>query len=689
MSPVAATLIRTVGRARNVFSTAFAVGGALAAIAALLAFQIVSAEGSRVGISVLWALSASPVLPILAAFLAMDVWSGERQTGRVDILLSTAVRERDLVLGKFLGVFSLVAVTVLASLILTVFALWLCAPQALSGCMAAGLLPAFLGVLVPSLVWCSVSLMMSAAFRHSAISAGFSVLLTFVLPRGIWAGVLAGAGDTRRLFGEMPFDSYVADVASGLVPMDATVSYLVVTVVALFITSKVVASYRLASRGVRALRVSTGFVIALALVLAVLSIKVAFRLDFVADLPLEGTRSVLSARTRAILSESGGDVSVTCFLSRTDARFREIGRFLRQFRNESNLLGGARFILQFVDPRWDIGSSERLVSRGVAEESIVFEKGRRMVVLPLREGFGERACASAVHRLTAVARRQNIYWTVGHGEGRFDDYGLFGMSDVAREFLREGYLNRMLDLATAEQIPGDCALVIVAGARTSFSRAELGRLEAYLREGGRILVLIMGSAQEEGVVPLLSSWGVRPNFDSRLTGATLSGSETVVSDFSDHPVSASLKGLRLVFERPLSLEPTGIAKTGAGADRIEFAPLAVVAGKNVAVAVERGSGAGSDLAIRPTRIVAIGDSGFAKNGSLSLRACANRDFLLNCVAYLSGTDVVGAHGDEAGVFVTGMDRSRRLRHLVCSAAVLPFGVFVLMMIVAVRRRNRS
>lgn len=688
MSPVATTLIRTLGRARNVFSTAFVVGGALAAIAALTAFQIVSAEGSRVGISVLWALSASPVLPILAAFLAMDVWSGERQTGRVDILLSTAVRERDLVLGKFLGVFSLVAVTVFASLSLTVLALWLCAPQALSGCTAAGLLSAFLGVLVPSLVWCSVSLMMSAAFRHSAISVGFSVLLTFVLPRGIWAGVLAGAGDTRRLFGEMPFDSYVADVASGLVPMDATASYLIVTVVALFITSKIVASYRLASHGVRALRVSTGFVIALALVLAAFSIKVAFRLDFVVDLPFEGTRSVLSARTRAILSESGGDVSVTCFLSRTDARFREIGRFLRQFRNESNLLGGARFILQFVDPRWDIGSSERLVSRGVAEESLVFERGRRMVVLPLREGFGERACASAVRRLTAVARRQNIYWTVGHGEGRFDDYGLFGMSDIAREFLREGYLNRVLDLATAEQIPGDCALVVVAGARTSFSRSELGRLEAYLREGGRILVLL-GSAQEEGIVPLLYSWGIRPNFDSRLTGATLSGSETVVSDFSDHPVSASLKGLRLVFERPLPLEPTGIAKTGAGADRVEFAPLAVVAGKNVAVAVERGSGAGSDLAIRPTRIVAIGDSGFAKNGSLSLRACANRDFLLNCVAYLSGTDVVGAHGDEAGVFMTGMDRSRRLRHLVCSVAVLPFGVFVLMMTVAIRRRNRS
>ena len=104
MSPVAVTFRRTVGRLRSQFPTALAAWLFMSAVAALFSLRLEAAEGTSASVVALWALSASALLPIASAFIAMDVWSDERRTGRIDLLLSVAVRERDFVVGKFLGV---------------------------------------------------------------------------------------------------------------------------------------------------------------------------------------------------------------------------------------------------------------------------------------------------------------------------------------------------------------------------------------------------------------------------------------------------------------------------------------------------------------------------------------------------------------------------------------------------------
>ena len=154
-------------------------------------------------------------------------------------------------------------------------------------------------------------------------------------------------------------------------------------------------------------------------------------------------------------------------------------------------------------------------------------------------------------------------------------------------------------------------------------------------------------------------------------------------------ISSSLKGLRIVLERPVSFAPSAAVSAVGGADRIEFDPIARVGSTALAAAVERGSGAGADLAIRPTRIVAVGDAGFALNGQLASRANANRDFFLNCVAYLAGTDSPeGSDGAESGVLLSGMGRTARVRHVLISSLVLPGVVFMAMVVATLRRRRR-
>ena len=688
MSPVRVTWNRTIGRARSLFSTGFAISGFLAASAALFAFRLDAAEGVNLSVASVWAMGVAPFLPALAAFLAMDVWSDELQTGRIELLLTTPVREREFTLGKFLGVFSMVVVSTFLSFASTVVALRIYAPSALAGVGVLGFCPAFLALMLQSVLWCAVSVAMSSIFRHAAAAACASLLLLIGIPRGGWAALLAWAPQGRTAFGEMILDAHVIDMSSGLFSSGTVISYLVLSSFFLFVASKNVAMYRYCGRGGRALRISTAFAIVLAGVFSGLVVELVNRLDSKLDLPVGNLETEFSGRTRGILSSAQGEMTVTCFLPRKDARFRPIGRFLRRLQRESASLGGLKIDLRFVDPMWDLGPAERLVRIGAAEGSLVFEKGRRNVILPLAEGYGERICASSIQSLTMPPQRRNVYWTVGHGEAASEEYGTFGMSDIARDLSREGYRNMPIDLAGDAQIPSDCALIVVAGAKEDFSRAEAGRIDSYLRAGGRLLVLL-ATADSGGVASLLPGWGLRPSLVTTTGAKSLSGTDLIVGEFSEHAISKPLQGSRIVLERPVSFMPSAAAETGTGADRIEFTPLAKAGTAVVAAAVERGVGAGADLSIRPMRIVAIGDAGFVMNGQLAARANANRDFFLNCVAYLSGTDASVASGAETNVLTTGLDRAARIHFAAVIAGAVPFVVFLLLMAVAARRRRRA
>lgn len=687
MGPVRVTMGRTVGRARSLLSTAFSVSGFLGVGALLLSRVLEASEGGELPFPALLAAAAAPVTPVLAALLGMGVWSDERQSGRIDALLTVAVRERDLVFGKFAGVFALLTGSVLALVLSSVAFLRLFAPTALADLSLVSLLFAFLALELQGLLWSAVAVATSAMFRHSAAAATAACLLTVVLPRAVWHGLLAWSSGGVTAFGEFPIDAHAVDMATGLLPAGTVATYLILTGVSLFVATKCVSFCRLNGCGASGLRWTSSIAIALSLVFAALSAVFFVRVNPVADFAVAGPAVEMSSRTRGILADTTGTISITAFLPRDDQAVRSVGRVMRALKRLSDSVGGAKVELRYVDPKWDVGEAERLVRKGVPENSLVFEKGRRLVSLPVKDGCGERICASTIRRISQPPHRRNVYWTVGHGESCFDEYGAFGMSDIARDLFREGFHNQALDLSACQAIPGDCALILVAGARDDFSRAEIDRLAGYLRDGGRLFVLL-GSAKSGGIVSMLPSWGMRP-VDRQPTGAkTLSGSDVIVTGFTDHPIAASLRGSRIVLERPVAILPSAAAGNGADADSIGYSPVAEVNAAAVVAAVERGRGAGDDLALRPTRIVVLGDASFALNGQLSVRASANRDFFLNCVSYLSGAEVHGSGEAEADRFLTGLDRGGRFRHGVVTAGVFPACVFLALLAVAAQRRRK-
>jgi hypothetical protein len=363
-----------------------------------------------------------------------------------------------------------------------------------------------------------------------------------------------------------------------------------------------------------------------------------------------------------------------------------------------------------------------MVRAGAEEGSLVFRRGNRRIVLPVRDVFpastnaahavgadaliaGESVCASALQRLSLPVSREVVYWTTGHGEASFDSYDpVYGFSDIARDLRRDGYILEKLDLSAVPSVPGDCAVLVVAGAREPFARMEAARLEGWLRGGGRMLVLA-APGPNAGVGALLADMGVRMLPYTVISARTLSGTDVVARDFAEHAITRPLAGSTAVFEAPVPLSPSVAAK----AEGTSFSELvrtdADAWGESepatrpwtrdatvepggplaLAVALERGGGVARDVALRPTRVVVVGDASFVANGALSRRANANRDVFLNSVAWLAGLDALTAPRMPGGAVATGMDRALWMRFGFASALGLPLAVLLLGLLAAFRR----
>ena len=728
MRTVRVMLSRTFGFLAGSFSSLVGVAVFLAVSGGLFAKALLDGEGGVTPVAVLWATSAASMLPVLAAMLTMRLVADERTSGRLELLLSAPVRERDVVVGKFLGAWFHALLALAVYLLVPLVLLPFMAPSLEEHLSLRSFAPAFAALGMQSALWCACGLLASVCFHPSAVAAVVSMLLTVVLPYAAYQSALTWMRGYRLRLSEMPFTVHIVDMATGLVHLSVVAFYVVLTAFALFAAAKALALMRLRGRGFLAVRLSSAVSLSLGLVFSVCAIAFVGRFRLSADIsPVDGFSA--SDRTRQILAETSGEtVEVTCFLSRGASEYMAARRLLRGLEATARGVAGVRLDIRAIDPRWDLGDAERLVKSGVAEGTFVFRRGRRRVAIPVSDIFGvatngvvavstkslfegESVCASAIQRLSvAGGRRGTVYCTVGHGETSASSYDAqFGMSDLARELRQDGYRVKDLDLVYAASIPDDCAVLLVAGAREPFSRTELLRLDGYLHAGGRMLVLTSQSPNA-GVGSLLADWGVRQlPFMAVSPSRTFSGSDMLVSDLGGHAVTRPLAGCTLFFENASVLVPasdgtntldragfTALARTGAeswgesdaSSRPWVFDPTVEPKGPLVvAAALERGGGAAKDLAFRPTRIVVVGDSAFAVNGALKRRANANRDFLLNAVAWLAGLDAVAESRTPDSVVATGLDRSGWVRFGLVAALGPASAMMLLAFTAAIRRRK--
>ena len=429
----------------------------------------------------------------------------------------------------------------------------------------------------------------------------------------------------------------------------------------------------------------------------------------------------VSARTRQILAHTQGALCVVCFFDQKHPVFRPTARLLRGFRTVAAQSGGAAIEISYVDPRRDLIMAATLTAAGVPPNAVLFEAQGRRIVVPAsdlaatnaatRSVFrGETVCAAAIARL-ARANQAVVYWLMGHGEGAFADYDpLTGFTTIAREIRHEGYDLRPLELWDTKNVPSDAEAVVIAGPQRTLSAEELAWIEAYLTRGGRLLYLV-NPAHASGLEGALERWGVRITPWTAVSRETLSGHDTVILRYGDHPITRSLTNSATVFLGSRCILSAAVADA-TGADRARFTALALTGSEGwgaratdamprlfdphedlagpvvVAAAVERGGDAGPDIALQPARLVVVGEREFVANGTLATRSSANRDLFINALNWLTGIESgTGVSGGGDAALWTGLDRRGWMCFTLLAAGAIPGAVLLVGSLVVWRRRR--
>ena len=185
----------------------------------------------------------------------------------------------------------------------------------------------------------------------------------------------------------------------------------------------------------------------------------------------------LSPATRAALRMLAAPVRVLLFARR--AEFPAYRDRLQEYAKASGLV-----TIEYVD----IDDQPRLVKQydvqGPGAAVIEYKDHVELIATA-----SEQDVTNAIIRLRE-GRTRTAYFTTGHAERDTASAERAGYSNVAAALAHDNFLVEPINLAKEGDVPADATLVIVAGPRIDFFRAEIDALQRYLEKGGAMLVMV-------------------------------------------------------------------------------------------------------------------------------------------------------------------------------------------------------
>jgi hypothetical protein len=259
--------------------------------------------------------------------------------------------------------------------------------------------------------------------------------------------------------------------------------------------------------------------------------------------------------------------------------------------------------------------------------------------------YGERLFTGA---LLAVTNPKTLTacFLRGHGEHSIEEAGDEGYSKFATILQQNCIRSETLLLAGANAVPTNCDLLVIAGPRGALSENELGKIDQYLNQGGRLMVLfrdesidkITGHDAAAGLAGALAKWGVDVGHETiQDPDNSERGPDVVVSDFDRrHSLVNPLINSFLFLVRPRAIGQSKAPAQTADAPRVDelafTGPKAFGADRlrprrfPLMVAVEKGAVQNAINERGSTRILVIGDSWFLADEVIDATSAENRQF---------------------------------------------------------------
>ena len=306
---------------------------------------------------------------------------------------------------------------------------------------------------------------------------------------------------------------------------------------------------------------------------------------------------------------------------------------------------------QFVDPQIEIGLAEQFNVQSFGEVYLEYGEKREKISTTGNDFGGnisETAITNAIFRIQSD-RIFRIYFLQGHGEPKLDA-AEGGFTQAISQLRDLGYQVRELNLITQRQIPKNTDLIIISRPIRKFLPTEVSLLQTYLKNGGRLLIMLMPDVNP-GLAPILQDWGItlenRFIIDASGLGNTwgYGPGVVIITNYGNHPITKTFGSGISVFpqSRPVKItDKPNInsesfiitnrntwAENNLAPKQIEFNPKQDIRGPlNIGVALNRKN---TDKQ-RESRLVVFGNGTFAMDGWFQKQL--NSDIFLNTVDWL-------------------------------------------------------
>jgi len=273
----------------------------------------------------------------------------------------------------------------------------------------------------------------------------------------------------------------------------------------------------------------------------------------------------------------------------------------------------------------------------------------------------EETITNAIIKVTR-ATQQTVCFVEGHGEpdpDATDDAR--GLSQAKLGLTNENYAVRKILLASMENVPDDCSVLVVAGPQRPYLPQELDAVERYL-EGGHSALFLLPPRHAGQFTPFLAKWGVKVGDDVvvdqvvRLFQGPALGLAPIVDaydpaheitrDFAQRTIFPMTRSVRADTQGKPGLTAVELVKTSPSSwaetdlpalferreatkddgDQQGPVPIAVVVDANLRQMGLADKG--------ETRLAVFGSVEFADNRNVE--TFFNRDLLLNTVGWLAG-----------------------------------------------------
>jgi gliding motility-associatede transport system auxiliary component len=208
----------------------------------------------------------------------------------------------------------------------------------------------------------------------------------------------------------------------------------------------------------------------------------------------------LSPETLKVLKGLDKNLDIYAF---NDARGMQADRDLLD--NYTNVT--RRVTAHYVDPNREPALAKQFEVR-TAGTIVVAEGGRHFAA----SSADEQGVTNALIRLTKGLKK--VCFIGGHGERDLESAERDGFQRFKKGLTDENYTVETTTLLTGKnQIPSDCAVVLIAGPQHDYEPPEIDTLRKYATDGGRVLAMLDAGVETPNLDKLFEGWGAAPQSD--------------------------------------------------------------------------------------------------------------------------------------------------------------------------------